>query len=232
MKKLLIVCNILLFCACSIFAQKNLIANSIIAGDVVEFVNDPERKPQRADGCNSNTPGWGENLGMVSFVTDQTWRVGSQTWSDVIQVANCNKSAFDGGSINNFNADCRSNPNNKGDLFTWCAVARFGEVFCPAPWRVPTLDDFIALDRALGGSGSRRTNVRHRNRYLTNWGGTYGGRALSDGSLLNQGTWGVYWSESENNAGSGFRLNFATDGYVAPRGWDNKNRGFSLRCIR
>jgi uncharacterized protein (TIGR02145 family) len=232
MKKLPAVFNILLICVSGVFAQKPFIATSTVATDVVAVVNEQEPTEQRTDGCNTNTPGWGESLGTVSFVTDQTWRVGLHTWSDVVQASNCNKTAFDGGLINNFNADCRSNPNNKGDFFSWCAIARFGNELCPEPWRVPTLDDFVALDRALGGNGSRRTNVRHRNRYLTNWGGTYGGRALSDGALLNQGTWGIYWSQSENNAGSGFRLNFATDGYVGPRGWDNKNRGFAVRCVR
>jgi len=55
--------------------------------------------------------------------------------------------------IHSFLIDCRSNPGQKGDLFSWRAVSELKDVLCPYPWRVPTVQDFIDLDIALGGTG-------------------------------------------------------------------------------
>ena len=78
--------------------------------------------------CNTETPGWGEELGEVYFATDQTWIIGNQEWSDAVVLANGNKEEFYGGSIDDelgFYADARSNPGYKGTLFSWCAVVRY-----------------------------------------------------------------------------------------------------------
>ena len=114
--------------------------------------------------CNRETPGWGDDLGVVSFHTNREWTIEgngiTQTWSDAVTATACNKTVFDGGwgRYTYFNADCRSNPGFPGDLFSWCAVARFADVLCPYPWRVPTRQDFIALDIALGGNGRERVS--------------------------------------------------------------------------
>jgi uncharacterized protein (TIGR02145 family) len=106
--------------------------------------------------CSFQTPKWGDSLGTVGFATSETWKIGNQEWSDAVTATACNKTTFDGGEKTNFNADCRSNPNQKGDLFSWCAVYRFQDQLCPAPWRVPTKKDIIELDIALGGTGKRQ----------------------------------------------------------------------------
>ena len=111
-------------------------------------------------GCNKLTPGFGENLGTIAFATDSTWSIiGNghvQIWSDAITATNCQKTTFDGGMKNNLNADCRSNSGFRGDLFSWCVVYRFADQLCPSPWRVPTVQDFINLDIAMGGNGLHR----------------------------------------------------------------------------
>jgi uncharacterized protein (TIGR02145 family) len=142
------------------------------------------------------------NLGKVSFATEQTWTIGSQTWSDAVQAENCsNKTTFKGFSLNGevrtYNIDCRSNPNHKGDLFSWRAVNELKNELCPYPWRVPTPQDFINLDIALGGNGSWQDDSDHRDKYFNVWGAVYGGSANPDGTLADFGLSANYWSQSE-----------------------------------
>jgi uncharacterized protein (TIGR02145 family) len=192
--------------------------------------------------CNNTaTPGWGENLGTVSFATTQEWTISghgvAQIWSDAVQATNCNKTSFSGGPEGNFNSDCRSNPDQKGDLFSWCAVVRFQETLCPDPWRVPTRQDFCDLDRALTGVTTCmfRENPAHRDAFLNVWGGTYAGRSSENGTIgIFQGQVGSYWSQSvrDGNANRGHLLEITIQNYLAPQDSALKNIGFSLRCVR
>jgi len=185
---------------------------------------------------------WDTSLGMASFATDSVWIISgngiTQIWSDAVQTVYCSgKETYEGlGRI-----DCRSNPNQKGDLFSWCAVFQLN--LCPDGWRIPDSADFRNLDIALGGNGQYRyqeTVNGHSletqlNWYTGTWGGAFGGICWDDGSLRGQGSSGVYWSQSDSDKPSGgFRLVFDTDGVVIPQDWGDKvyGFGFSLRCIR
>ena len=188
-------------------------------------------------GCNANTPAWGNDLGTVGFASTQTWTFGSgggaRTWSDAVTSNRCNKGTFAGGAPNNFNADCRSNPNQSGNLFSWCAVHRFGDILCPAPWRVPTTLDFMDLDRALAGTGNNnQNNPTLRNRYVAEWGAVFGGRANANGALFGQGWVAHYWSQWEFDANNGQGLILYSTGVVHPQGLEQKSFGFTLRCVR
>jgi len=213
--------------------------------------------------CNMNTPGWGESLGFITVYTSERWTIEgngiSQVWSDAVSATNCQKVTFEGGSRGNFNADCRSNPDFPGDLFTWCAVVRFADQLCPYPWRVPTMQDFINLDIALGGSGNNRrvgtsdlaTPEFVTSNYIYRWGGNFGGSSLSGGSfvldddvfgsndsgifggrLLSQGSWGNYWSQSEGTDRSGRILEFSMNGNIRPQTSMSKSTGSVLRCVQ
>ena len=182
------------------------------------------------------------SLGKASFATDSTWKIPAangalaQEWSDAVQTDSCShKTTFDGGDYmtSSYNVDCRSNPNYKGDLFSWRAVAEV-EGICPDGWRVPTTEDFQNLDKLLGGTGDNHYDgtTTQVDKYINTWGGAYGGRCYSDGSLTNQGLRGVYWSQSESSAANGFRMDFTTDGIVTPQFWNPKDSGFSLRCVQ
>lgn len=190
-------------------------------------------QPLTEEGCNNNTPGWGESLGTVSFVTNRTWQIGDQIWSDAVTATACQKTTFNGRSYG-FNSDCiTNNPGFAGNLFSWCAVARFGATLCPHPWRVPTQQDFIALDQALGGSGKggyAGSSFITAN-YINRWGGSYGGGCSSDGTLNHQGSHASYWSQTEDDAIFGRHLSFATDGFVYQSS-NSKSLGFTLRCVR
>ncbi len=176
------------------------------------------------------------SLGTVSFASSQTWKVGSREWSDAVQATGCNKTEYLGYENSKVRADCRSNPGQKGNLFSWAAVIRYQDQLCPDGWRVPTKDDFIALDVALGGTGENRSGASYipfiNEKYLNLWGGSYGGYCYSDGTLGNQGASAVYWSQSEYNTGIGFYLNFGSVGSVNPQNIYSKDYGFPLRCVR
>jgi uncharacterized protein (TIGR02145 family) len=191
-----------------------------------------------ANMCNVNTPNWGTSLGTVSFASDTTWTISgngiTQIWSDAVQASNCNKTSFNGWDVTatgtvsyNCNADCRSNPNQKGDLFSWCAVARFGDQLCPDGWRVPTKQDFIDLDIALDGTGNNEC-ISKLDKYLKKWGGTFNYVEASGTT-----NWGWYWSQSEGEFElDAFSMGFSIYGDILPSDNGSKGDGRALRCVR
>ena len=205
------------------------------------------------------------NLGNVSFATDSVWVISgngiTQIWSDAVQTDSCsNKTTFDGGDWKkideysfeyNFKIDCRSNPGQKGDLFSWRAVNEFEDMLCPFPWRVPTRQDFIDLDIALGGNGGNRMFIYDNDNrmvspqfitrnYLNRWGGSYGGnshRPRSDEGyrIMFVGSSAGYWSSSEYSNAVVYFMHFSSYGHgssVDPQAYGEKNTGYSLRCVR
>ncbi|MCL2028776.1 MAG: hypothetical protein FWG79_09880, partial [Bacteroidales bacterium] len=194
-----------------------------------------------SNGCNTLTPGWGESLGTVTFATTQQWVVGNQVWSDAVQTTNCDsRTSYNGGSVGNFNSDCRSNPGYTGDLFSWCAVVRFQDSLCPHPWRVPTLQDFIDLDLAMGGSGNERWDAADQLIWYVGdqWGGTYSGACWDNGIFLGNGILGHYWSQTASNIAMAYYLDLHStadpqaNGIINPGCFDSKFFGYSLRCVR
>jgi len=202
-------------------------------------------------GCNLNTPGWGESLGEVRFswsdwarnpelyhnrvIRDEAGQP-IQLWSSPVEAENCRKETFDGGNARRgFNADCRYNPRGPGSLFSWCAITRFAEELCPYPWRVPTVEDFITLDRALGGTGSAQRTSRHHSMYRNTWGFTTNvsyvdGRGRFQGRFI---AGAYFWSASERNATEAFTLSIIRDAFrTNPQNHALKSSGFRLRCIR
>ena len=164
---------------------------------------------------------WNTSLGTANFVTDSIWTISNgeitQIWSDAVTATGCNKTHFNGGNRNDkiFNIDCRSNPGQKGDLFSWRAVSELKEELCSSPWRVPTVQDFIDLDIALGGTGEGQSNFTytgegryqdnaHAIKYVNLWGGTFGGKCGLGGWNDYKDYWANYWSQSESSVS--FRL--------------------------
>jgi len=190
----------------------------------------------------------------------------TQIWSGAVQAQGCRKgnvssnNEYAGGASGNFNADCRqsvhafSNSGNsrQGHYFSWCAVRRFADSLCPAPWRVPTQQDFVDLDMNLvvGSTGMNRTiavnGVSIANQLLsyTASGGTTTAPQFGSGT---GGHWGGarwtalagniassvshYWSSTELNATSAFNLRYNAS-EIAPQGVNSKDFGFAVRCVR
>ena len=178
-------------------------------------------------------------LGKVSFATDSTWTISekgiTQIWSDAVETVNCsdiNKISFNGGwPGSGFIVDCRSNPdaNQKGNMFSWQAVYELKDELCPYPWRVPTAQDFIDLDIAMGGNGQSRYRdtvngyswETQLGWYTNLWGATW----------RDQNSWVYYWSQSEYNAEHGFYLGISKKGIILQYS-GFKFFGFLLRCVR
>ena len=205
-----------------------------------------------------STAPWETDLGTASFATDSIWKIVSadntivQEWSDAVQTVDCsNKTTFNGGEIEygenwiilsyHFNIDCRSNPNYKGDLFSWRAVAEV-ENICPEGWRVPILRDFIDLNVALGGNGGNGGHGKWvgefiKKNYISRWGGEVNSvTCYPNGELWG---WAEYWSQSQTSEsiviGSvrrGYALEFSGLAHFNPMGQTHKHYGLKLRCVR
>ena len=217
------------------------------------------------NGCSPtrNGPTFTEGIGTQFFKTNTVWTISgngiSQEWSDVVLTSSCSKTGFAGGADPNFNNDCRGNRTTGtnetrptavnqggntssaylGDLFSWCAVMTHAAVLCPGTWRVPTCQDFVNLDVALGGTGINRGGADAvRDKFIDVsgdagqfWGGAYVGYSSSTGTLLSQGSFAGYWSSSESTATYTRFLHFA-GGNIYPQNSSNKTDGLALRCVR
>ncbi len=182
-------------------------------------------------------------LGQTAFFSNKTWSVGEQMWSDVVLASGCSKTTYDGGAYDTYNpqnayyrADCRMNEKwEYGDLFSWEAVAQYGNRLCPDGWRVPTRQEFIALDKALGGTGAVQYDAGAIiSKYRNDWGSLYGGVADSgnNGALNNQERCATYWSQSEFNDDNAHRLVFCIGGELGPDNVAGKSFGMTLRCVK
>ena len=196
--------------------------------------------------CNANPPGWGDSLGTVSFHSNKEWIILGdgflQIWSDAVTATACQKTSFSGGVLDDFNADCRSAQTNlTGHFFSWCAVMRFAHQLCPAPWRVPTTQDFANLHQNLGHAlpavGSSVSIIP--NTYMgtsgtasaPTIGGTWGGARFTGHAGMLTGPASIYWSLSEPTITTAGLLSIHTD-VVWPQGIIGKDYGFALRCVR
>ncbi len=197
--------------------------------------------------CNSGT----FNFGTVSFASATTRTITgivdgqpiTQVWSAAVVASGCNKTAFNGGSSGNYNADCRSNPSYPGSLFSWCAVTRYAATLCPAPWRVPSEQDFVNLDKAMGGNGANRSGsavLGELSRYVgtgaNQWGGAYGGQAYANVYYNVNATYGnttFYMSQTDRGSQDNYvALMLYSKGWLYPAVGYAKTHGGTLRCVR
>jgi len=209
--------------------------------------------------CNANTPGWGASLGTVSFAHTATWPVGNQIWSAPVRATNCNKTSIFYENGNDEVADCRTfvqNWNFSGDYFTWCAVWRYARELCPPGdgWRVPTKQDFINLDKALGGTGeSGQNNTTLGEKYASGdryvypspaltdtWYGTAKNKYFAGSTQLPVGDEaGYYWSCTEDAGYANvLYIRVLTGSYrpadfgIDPQSKESRRVGIMLRCVK
>ncbi len=196
-------------------------------------------------GCSDND----YELGTAGFSSTTTWIVGSQTWSAPATASACQKSNYNGGTAAPYKADCRTISGYAGNLFSWCMIMNNADRLCPSPWRVPTKDDFVNLDKALGGSGINRSyDPTIQAKYTATsgtpgqyWGARYDGLCFGDGGLygISDGTagWSMFWSSSEYSADSAIDLYlvYLSDSpyyHLYPNTSHPKSYGLRLRCVR
>jgi hypothetical protein len=149
--------------------------------------------------------------------TTKTWFFGNQTWSDAIQVPECNKSSF---AESDTEPQCRSYADPKSGksyyYYNWPYVNGNGDKLCPKPWRVPGLSTLVKSARNISKDAAKEF-----------WG--YGGLA-DGGSMQYVSTCFFYWSSAwdERNPELAYCCD---DGTFAPVRTLEKALGFQVRCV-
>ncbi|MCL2028590.1 MAG: hypothetical protein FWG79_08935, partial [Bacteroidales bacterium] len=185
---------------------------------------------------------WGGSTNIETHARDISGNKITQRWSDVVTTTGCEKTGF---TPSNVAADCRNSTNGSGvHYFTWCYVMRYQAQLCPSPWRVPTCQDFINLDVAMGGTGELRdltdnatsngwTGTDANEKYTGTAAGTWGGARWTALDPLNglPDVLSLYWSSSESS------ITIANDLFYAgiilnPVNIGTKGSGIALRCVR
>jgi hypothetical protein len=149
----------------------------------------------------------------------RTWIIGNQTWSDHINVPACFKSSYNGGTADAPRADCRNDP-DYSYLYSWQYVHDHASTLCPAPWRVPTREDFMAVVDVLGSNFT-----------TSQYGWSLGGYCGIAGTIYSNDSRGYYWSSTEYSATVGYDANFSSHD-MTPQASMGKINGMSLRCVR
>ena len=134
-----------------------------------------------------------------------------------------------------------SNSETYGKLYNWHAV-NTGKL-CPTGWHVPSDAEWTELTDYLGGTSVaggklKETGTTHwasPNAGATNETGFTalpGGLRYNNGSFYNIGNHGYWWSAAENYAVSAWYRYMYYNNSGVSRGNDNKELGFSVRCVR
>jgi len=203
-------------------------------------------------GCATTFP----PIFTAGFASDTETTIGNQIWSAPVIASHCRKAMYDGGAAGAFTSDCRSNNFNlpaahvtNGDLFSWCMVARFGEILCPAPWRVPTTEEFRVVNIAIINIppatnitfptiGNAYGSTAFRTKVLTNWNvPQWSSLSNANGTFPATANSTNYWSKSDideepNNARSHIINSGAAASSIRPQASSSRALGFTLRCVR
>ncbi|MCL2026999.1 MAG: hypothetical protein FWG79_00770 [Bacteroidales bacterium] len=177
--------------------------------------------------------------------------IAAQIWSDFVISPQCNKTSYNGGSAPTFNVDCKRNETLTtfpGDYFSWCAVMKYAHILCPAPWRVPSKQDFIHLDILLGGQGvqdsrnpsdqvisgqaytSGSNNNNNSGTHNPRGGSWQGSRFTANASVLTVAN-SNYWSSTDGNTQGAYTLYYGGN-LISPQPTSNKGSGFAVRCVK
>ena len=158
---------------------------------------------------------------------------------------------YDGTNVTD--AKATDNYTTYGVLYNWTAAMN-GEAssttnpsgiqgVCPAGWHLPSDAEWTELTDYLGGTSVaggklKETGTTHwasPNAGATNETGFTalpGGLRYNNGSFYNIGNHGYWWSAAENYAVSAWYRYMYYNNSGVSRGNDNKELGFSVRCLR
>jgi hypothetical protein len=113
---------------------------------------------------------------LAHAASNKTWQFANRTWSDVIHISACATSTFDSSDTE---PRCRNYTVPTGDTtyyyYNWAYVNAHKNEMCPAPWRVPTREEFKVL------APSTLATLRNA------WG--WGGRARGAAIELENNAW-------------------------------------------
>ena len=111
---------------------------------------------------------------------------------------------------------------------------------CPEGWHLPTQSEWNTLFTAVGGSSVAGTKLKSTSGWNSSGNGTdafsfsalpAGLRNLS-GNYDNEGNYAYFWSSTEHYSNTAYRMYLNCDYDDANLDVSNRNRGFSVRCIK
>jgi uncharacterized protein (TIGR02145 family) len=101
----------------------------------------------------------------------------------------------------------------------------------PKGWRLPSKDDFVALDKAVGGTGEDQRSGSDFWRPDGDFRGFYSGYVGYNGTFSTQGSYGWWWSSSEYSSVSDAYSLYVSTSSVYPQYYSNKYLGQSVRLV-
>ena len=113
-----------------------------------------------------------------------------------------------------------------GRLYTWDAAMQA----CPAGWRLPTDKDWEALEKLNGGADNAGRELLQGGK--SGFNATLGGIRCADGSFVNSGIYGDYWTSTMNAEGEVYMRYFFVQHRKIYRLSFHKDTGRSVRCIK
>ena len=183
-----------------------------------------------------------------------TVRIGTQTWAvanlnvttfrngDTIPEAKTNKDWVAAGESGKpawcyYNNE-PANGKKYGKLYNWYAV-NDPRGLAPAGWTLPGDADWGKLAYSLGGQSAAGNKLKSTSGWIdgnignndSGFTGFAGGYRVENGSFLNIGSIGTWWSSTESKASSGIDFYLSLGGSLG-RSSSPKQRGESVRCLR
>ena len=158
----------------------------------------------------------------------KTVKIGNQTW----MAENLNYKTQDSYCYGNDESNC----SKYGRLYSWKAAL----YACPVGWHLPSKAEFQTLFNLVGGQSTAGMVLKSKKVWNNGGNGTdsFGFSALPAGSrdisggYNDEGYRARFWSSTENYSygACNMYLNYTDDD--ANLGYDNKNDGFSVRCVK
>jgi uncharacterized protein (TIGR02145 family) len=191
------------------------------------------------------TSGYGPNITDVDGNSYKTVYIGQQQWMGENLKVSKYSDGTTIGAWTYYNNDVTKNA-KYGKLYNWDAVSKTtngNKNICPTGWHVPTDAEWTVLTDYLGGASVAGGKMKEVG--TTNWTspnvdatnvslftGLPGGYRNVNGNYYSIGTYGYWWSSTEDGKSSAwFRvLNFDYGSVSRSDGYEGS--GFSVRCIR
>lgn len=141
-----------------------------------------------------------------------------------------------------YNNDKVTNGNTYGALYNWYTVNT--NKLCPTGWHVPSYAELSTLTDFLGGFQAvklKETGTAHwiwsetNTTEATNESGFTalpGGYRYNNGPFSSVGYFGYWWSATENDATNAWNRFLSDQSANFERGYADKKRGFSVRCLK
>ncbi|MCL2027665.1 MAG: hypothetical protein FWG79_04160 [Bacteroidales bacterium] len=196
-------------------------------------------------GVDPGTVSWGGSINIETHARTISGNGITQVWSGDVSTTGCNKTDFNSSYVD---GDCRNAINGfNGHYFSWCYMMRHATTLCPTPWRVPSCQDFVNLDVALGGTGENRnvgsgengwtgtgTDQKYTGTATGTWGGSFRWTGQTSDFITGTATTTTfYWSATHATVEWGWTLLFEAS-HVWPQNGVSSHRpnGLALRCVK